>query len=644
MGVLSVAKFKSDSEFRTIVFTIISGIFLLFSWFKVLSGVLPFDAAWISIVISGYPILKGSAIGLFTRFDIKAGVLVSMALIAAVLIGEYFAAGEVAFIMMIGEVLENRTVRKAKENIKKLIQLAPQVARLRTDSGEMEVNIEDIKIGDLLLVKPGESIPVDGIIVSGLTSINQAIITGESMPVDRTIDDEVFVGTINQLGVIEVRTTKVGEDTSLSKLIRLIKDSENKKAPVVRLADKWATVIVPVALLLAIITFIVTKDITRAVTILVVFCPCALVLATPTAIIAGIGNASKKGILIKSGEALESVSKINAIIFDKTGTITHGKPDVAQIESFDEAYSKEEILRIAATAEKFSEHPLAKAIVDEAKERKIEMKDPDSFEVILGQGIMASVEAKTILVGNKRLIAEKGVVVSQIIDDAINSAEDNGNTVMIVVADNKPIGYVAVADQLKSESKEAISYLRKLDIKDILLVTGDNQNTANAIAHQVGIDQVYSEKLPVDKVKIVEDLMSKNKKVCMVGDGINDAPALALSNVGISMGAFGSDIAIETADIALMSDDISKLPELVLLAKKVMSTITINIIISMSINLVAVILAALGIMGPIAGALVHNAGSVLVVGNSSTLIKYRESKNEKVKLDAGAMPIAESAK
>jgi heavy metal translocating P-type ATPase len=444
------------------------------------------------------------------------------------------------------------------------------------------------------------------------------------MPVDKMTGDEVFVGTINQLGVIEIKTTKVGEDTSLSKLIRLVRQSEQKKAPIERLSDRWATIIVPVALLLSIITFLGTKDITRAVTILVVFCPCALVLATPTAVMAGIGNASKKGILIKSGEALEEVANISSIIFDKTGTITNGKPAVTEIVSFDEIHSKDDVLRVAAIAEKFSEHPLSKAITNKSKEKGLVIDDPDSFEVILGQGVIATVDSGSVLVGNKKLIEEQKIEIDEYMNNLISTSEDNGNTVMMVIQKDKPIGYIAVADQLKPESKAAVESLRKLGIGDLLLVTGDNKNTAYSIAAQVGIQQVFPEQLPEGKVKIVEDMIKEGKKVCMIGDGINDAPALAASNVGISMGALGSDIAIETADIALMSDDMSKLPELILLSRKVISKIKVNIFISMSINFGAIILAAFGLMGPVVGALVHNAGSVLVIANSSTLIKYRE--------------------
>jgi heavy metal translocating P-type ATPase len=614
--------FISSSENRTIILTIISAVFLLISWLGLLRDILPFDPALISIAISGTPILLEAAKGLITSFDLKANVLVSIALIASVAIGEYFAAGEIAVIMMIGEILEDRTVRKAQESVKKLIQLTPQVARIRTPDGEREVPISEVKVNDIILVKPGESIPVDGIIVKGHTSINQSIITGESMPVDKTSGDEVFVGTLNQLGAVEIKATKVGEDTSLAKLIRLVKESEDKKAPVVRITDRVATIIVPMAILASIVTYFITYDIIRVVTILVVFCPCALVLATPTAIMAGIGNASRKGILIKSGEALEKVGRIDTIAFDKTGTITNGKPELIEIIPLNSNNSEEEVLEWAAAAEKFSEHPIGKAVYAKAQKRSLDSVDPQEFKIELGQGIIAMVNNKNVLVGNQKLIKRNEIELTPEEMDIIHSHENQGKTVLMVVVENSVIGLLTVADRVKDNAPEAILQLKGM-VDEILLLTGDNKDTANSIASQVGIDEVYYEQLPDDKVHIIENQLNDNKKVAMVGDGINDAPALAISNVGVSMGALGADVAIETADIALMSDDISKIPELINLSNKVLGTINVNIVVPILINFVAILLAAFGIIGPVAGALIHNAGSVLVVANSSRLITYK---------------------
>lgn len=567
--------------------------------------------------------------GLVTKFDLKAGVLVSIAIISSVVIGQYFAAAEIAVIMMIGEILEDRTVRKSQESVQKLIQLTPQVARIRTEEGEMEIPAKQLKIGDIILVKPGESIPVDGVIIKGHTSIDQSIITGESMPVDKTVNDQVFVGTLNQMGAIEVEAAKVGEDTSLSKLIRLVKDAETKKAPVVRLTDRIATKIVPMAILASIITYLLTNDIIRVVTILVVFCPCALVLATTTATMAGIGNGSRKGILIKSGEALENMGKIDTIIFDKTGTITYGKPELVDIISFNQDYDEANLLLLAARAEKFSEHPLGKAIYNEAIIRAMRIDDPQNFVIEPGKGVKALIDGKNVHIGNQKMMGNFKLNETQ--SSLILNLENQGKTVLIVSFDNGVLGLITLADKIKDKSRETIQTIKEMGIKDILLLTGDNTITAISIAQQVGINNVHPEQLPDGKVEVIENQLKKNKIVCMVGDGINDAPALARSNVGVSMGALGADVAIETANIALMTDDISKIPALIDLSKKVLGTITLNIIVPILINTIAVILAAFGIIGPVVGALIHNLGSVLVVANSSRLINYKFNKNRELK-------------
>jgi Cu+-exporting ATPase len=627
---ISFDKFKTDSEYRSIVLTIISAIFLLISWSGILKNVIPFDVALVSVVISGTSILLEAVKGLITSFDLKANVLVSIALIASLLIGEYFAAAEIAVIMMIGEILEDRTVRKAQESVKKLLELTPPMARIKTPHGEKEIPVEDLAIGDILLVKPGESIPVDGIILKGHTSIDQAILTGESMPVDKKMGDEVYIGTLNQLGVIEVEATKVGEDTSLAKLIRLVRESEDKKAPVVRLTDRVATIIVPLAVAASLITYFLTQDIVRLVTILVVFCPCALVLATPTAIMAGIGNASRKGILIKSGEALETVGKVDILAFDKTGTITYGKPEVVEVISLHEEYTPEEILNISARAEKFSEHPIGQAVLAKAEnELLLSVDDPQKFRVELGQGVQAHINNQQVLVGNEKLMDNHQVHLNQEMDKLIKFQENRGKTVLLVALEQSIIGIITVADRIKRESREIVEELKEIGIKEVFLLTGDNQVTASSIAREIGVDRVYSQQLPEDKVQVIEELLQENRKVGMIGDGINDAPALARSNVGVAMGALGSDVAIETADVALMSDDISKIPELIHLSRKVRGTINVNIVVPILINFTAIVLAAFGIIGPVAGALIHNLGSVLVVGNSARLINYRRNKTSK---------------
>jgi len=618
-------RYLDRSDFIKLISTVVSGIFLVISWLGWLKEVLPFDPALVAIVLSGVPILYIAGEGIIKRFDITAGFLVSIALIAAAAIGEYFAAGEVAFIMMIGELLENWTVRKAKQGVEKLVRLAPAMARIRTENGECEIPVAVVRVGDVLLVKPGETIPVDGRIINGQTTIDQAIITGESLPVDKAVNDEVYVGTLNRMGTIEITATKVGEDTSLAKLVRLVKEAEAKKAPVVRVADRWATIIVPAALICSIVVYWLTRDITRAVTILVVFCPCALVLATPTAIMAGIGNASRKGILIKSGEALEKVGSIDLIAFDKTGTITCGKPEVTGVVSLTRDYPEEIVLQLAAGAESFSEHPLGRAIVMKARESSLSITDPDGFQLILGRGIIATVGSEQIMVGNLDLLRNNDVVCSDMLLQQISILQKDGKTVMLVAINGKTAGMIMVADRIKGSASEAIQELKTKYDLEVLLLTGDNWNTAAAIAGQAEIDRIYAGQLPEGKVAVIKEQMNQGKRVCMIGDGVNDAPALATAAVGIAMGVLGSDIAIEAADIALMSDDIKKIPELIGLAKKVLRTVTQNVWISMSINFGAIVLAAVGMMGPVVGALAHNLGSVLVVLHSAAILRYKAS-------------------
>lgn len=638
-------KLKTDKDFRTLILTVISGLTLIISFLGVLKDAVPFDMAWVAIILSGYPILKGAITGLIIRCDIRAGVLVSIALVAAVAIGEYFAAGEVAFIMMIGELLENMTVRKANKGLSKLICLVPQTANILENGIERQISISHVKVGDCLLVRPGETMPVDGTIIKGTTSVDQSVITGESMPVDKSEGEEVYVGTINRYGAVEIVASKIGEDSSLGKMIRLVKEAESKKAPIVRVADRWATIIVPIVLFLSMITYLGAthfssvfafigsihatsqlSPIVRAVTILVVFCPCALVLATPTAIMAAIGNATKQGVLIKSGEAVEKMSKVNVVVLDKTGTLTLGKPQVVQVASFNASIDQTAIISLAASGEKMSEHPLGKAVVEYAHVQSIDYLVAGDFHMTIGKGISAKLKDRNIFIGSPRYIQDNNIVLSNEHVEAIIEEESLGRTVLLLADEKEPLGFISVADKIKDNAAQSVEKMKRNGISEIILLTGDNETTANAIAKRAGITQVYSSQLPSDKVEVVRRQQENGKHVVMVGDGVNDAPALATASVGVAMGAMGTDIAVEAADIAIMSDDIGKLPGTINLCKKAMKTITINIIISMSINLVAVILAGLGLMGPVVGALVHNASSVLVVANSTLLLKYRYTK------------------
>ena len=612
-----IRKFREDEPFRTLCLTILSGIFLLASFLGWFRG-LPFDPAWVAIIISGVPIIFGAFKCLVT-----ADVLVAIALIAAVAIGEYFAAGEVAFIMQLGKVLEDVTAGRSHKNLQALIKLMPQKACIRTEDGEKVILASEVKTGDLLLVRPGEAIPVDGKIVRGSTSINQSIMTGESVPVDRTIGDVVYQGTLNQQGAIEVEATSVGDDSSLKKMIRLVQEAEQNKAPIVRIADKWARILVPVALGCALLIWLLTKDIYRAVTALVVFCPCSLILATPTAMMAAIGNATKKGILIKSGAAVEAAAKIDTLVMDKTGTMTYGKLQVEEIYLFDKNTDRSAFVDLIVSAEKFSGHPLGKAIVEYGQNRGILAKDPESFEMQTGKGVIATVDGHKIRIGEKTINRE----LYNINPDAItltNKLQKQGKTVLPVALDEKLIGIVAIADVLREETKSTIIGLKNAGISRIVMLTGDNQAVADSIGNAAGVTDILASQLPEGKVNSIKNLMNAGHLVGMVGDGVNDAPALAIASVGIVMGAIGSDVAIEAADIALMSDDISKLPFLVRICRKTKKRIVFNIIISMFINFGAIIFAGFGLLNPVTAALVHNFGSVFVVVNSAWLLAYKE--------------------
>ena len=604
---------------KEIALLAISGAALVVSIFDLLP--LPFDAAWVAIVLCGVPIVLEALIGLITAFDIKADVLVSLALIASVLIGEDFAAGEVAFIMQLGALLEDVTVARARAGIEKLVHLTPQTARLLLPDGENIVPAGQVRVGDRLRVLPGESIPVDGVITSGQTSINQAVMTGESLPVDKTVGDEVSSGTVNQYGAFEMRATKVGEDSSIQRMIRLVQSADAGKARIVGLADRWATWIVVIALTAAALTWLITDEIIRAVTILVVFCPCALVLATPTAIMAGIGNATRHGFLVREGDALERLAAVRKIAFDKTGTLTWGTPRVVTVASALAGLDRAGLYALAAGAEQLSEHPLGKAVVAGYREENSgEIAPAESFEMLPGRGVSAVVDGRRVLAGNPQLLADHGVAVSP--DAERQRLREEGATRIYVAADGVFAGYLALSDTLRAESAATIAALEAAGVRPVLL-TGDHERAADAIAARLGIREVRAGCRPEEKLEAIDGWQRDGMRVCMIGDGINDAPALKKADVGIAMGGVGSDIAVEAADIALVDDEVKELPHLMGLSRRMMTTIRINLTFSMGLNFLSIVLAMTGALNPVVGALVHNAGSVAVILNSALLIKWR---------------------
>ena len=601
---------------RDILFLVLSGIALLVSILKV---PLPFDSAWIAIVLCGIPIILEAVIGLVTEFDITADVLVSLALIASVLIGENFAAGEVAFIMQLGGLLEELTVARARAGIEKLVHLTPQTGRVLRNGGEEIIPAEQIQPGDRLRVLPGETIPVDGVILSGQTAVNQAVMTGESLPVDKGVGDAVSSGTVNQFGAFEMEAVRVGEDSSIQRMIRLVQSADAGKAKIVRLADRWAVWIVVTALTAAVLTWAVTGEIIRSVTILVVFCPCSLVLATPTAIMAAIGNATKHGFLVREGDALERLARVQRAAFDKTGTLTYGTPEVVAVTAAD-GFDGTRLLQETAALEKLSEHPLGKAVVKSAGDAVLpEVQD---FRMLPGQGVSGSIAGRKLLAGNEKLLKAEGISLSNSMKDRAAVYLAQGATLIYVAENGVLSGFIALADTLRPESPAVMDALKTLQVEPMLL-TGDHANAADAIAGRCHIERVQADCLPEDKLAALRASQSEGKLVLMLGDGINDAPALKAADVGIAMGGIGSDIAVDAADIALVNDKLEELPHLVALSHRMMRTIRINLSFSMALNFVAIVLAITGILNPVVGALVHNTGSVLVITSSALLLNWR---------------------
>lgn len=602
----------------------ISCIALIISIFHIVP--LPFDAAWAAIILCGIPIILEAVIGLVTEFDIKADVLVSIALIASIIIGEDFAAGEVAFIMQLGGLLEELTVAKARAGIEKLVHLTPRTARIIRNGEETVISAQQVQVGDCLRVLPGETVPVDGVILTGQTSINQAVMTGESLPVDKSAGDEVSSGTVNQFGSFDMKATKVGEDSSIQRMIRLVQSADAGKAKIVGLADRWATWVVVMALAAAIVTWLFTHEILRSVTILVVFCPCAMVLATPTAIMAAIGNATKHGFLVREGDALERLATVKKITFDKTGTLTYGTPEVVAVECFSSMVTPEQLYSYAASAEQRSEHPLGKAVVRSYKAAaKQEVVMSSEFQMVPGRGVKALVDGKDVLAGNLNMMQENGIFVSSQSQSIAENYLDSGCTVIYLAVEGQSAGLLALSDTLRPDAASMIGEIRQVAVTPVLL-TGDNENAARHIAHQLSITEIRYECLPEDKLNYIDACQKNKQQICMIGDGVNDAPSLKKAYVGIAMGGVGSDIAVDAADIALVNDDIKELPHLIRLAKRMMFTIKCNLTFSMSLNIVAVALAVLGVLNPVAGALVHNSGSVFVIINSAFLLKWRKRK------------------
>lgn len=595
--------------------TAVSGVCLALSLCALWMNLdLPVDPAWVSVVISGLPLLYLAVWRIIYNpgiSKISSALLITIAMFAALAIGDLFAAGEVAFIMAVGAILEDMTTKRARKGLRQLISLAPVQGRRIRDGREEMIRAEEIRPGDILRVLPGETIPADGRVASGETSVDQSVMTGESLPVDKGVGDEVFCGTLNCFGAIDLEVVREGEDSSLRQMIRLVQEAENRQAPMQRIADRCASWLVPAALLIALGAYIAAGNIVTAVTVLVVFCPCALVLATPTAIMAAIGQAAKHGVIIKSGEALENMGKVDVIAFDKTGTLTCGRLAVSDILPLDSSISEEKLLELAASAELKSEHPLAKAITSFAEEREMILTEPEVFRMMAGRGVYAELSGKKVLCGSERFLEEQGVAADRETRNFLERLRVQGKASLLVAEEGRCIGIIALSDVLRPEAEEMIRQLHDMRVRTVLL-TGDNRKTAAYFAEQAGITEARAELLPEEKVKSIRELQREHH-VCMIGDGVNDAPALKTADVSAAMGSMGSDIAVDAADIALMGDDLSRIPYLKRLSDATVKTIKASIGMSMTINFAAIILSVLGMLNPTTGALVHNAGSCFVV-------------------------------
>ena len=595
--------------------TAVSGVCLALSLCALWMNLdLPVDPAWVSVVISGLPLLYLAVWRIIYNPGIRkisSALLITIAMFAALAIGDLFAAGEVAFIMAVGAILEDMTTKRARKGLRQLISLAPVQGRRIRDGREEMIRAEEIRPGDILRVLPGETIPADGRVASGETSVDQSVMTGESLPVDKGVGDEVFCGTLNCFGAIDLEVVREGEDSSLWQMIRLVQEAENRQAPMQRIADRCASWLVPAALLIALGAYIAAGNIVTAVTVLVVFCPCALVLATPTAIMAAIGQAAKHGVIIKSGEALENMGRVDVIAFDKTGTLTCGRLVVSDILPLDSSISEEKLLEMAASAELKSEHPLAKAITSFAEEREMILTEPEVFRMMAGRGVYAELSGKKVLCGSERFLEEQGVAADRETRNFLERLRVQGKASLLVAEEGRCIGIIALSDVLRPEAEEMIRQLHDMRVRTVLL-TGDNRKTAAYFAEQAGIMEARAELLPEEKVKSIRELQREHH-VCMIGDGVNDAPALKTADVSAAMGSMGSDIAVDAADIALMGDDLSRIPYLKRLSDATVKTIKASIGMSMTINFAAIILSVLGMLNPTTGALVHNAGSCFVV-------------------------------
>ena len=573
-------------------------------------------------IIAGLPIMKNAFVAL--RYKILGiDALVSLAVIGAMFLQEYWEAAAVTFLFMLGDYLESKTLEKTRSSIKSLLDLAPDIARVIRNGVEVEISPAEVVEGDIVVVKPGEKIAVDGTIIEGNAYINQAAITGESIPVDKTEEETVFSGTIIESGYLKIKADRVGDDTTFARILEMVEEAQDKKARTQKFLEVFSRYYTPAIIILAALLFLFTKDLVLSLTLLVIACPGALVISTPVSIVAGIGNGAKHGVLVKGGEIMEKLGKIKVLAFDKTGTLTEGKPKVTNVKTFN--IDEEELLKITAIGESYSEHPLARAIINAYEERYGELREsPEEAEIITGQGLKVKIEGKKYLIGNRKLLAENSVNIREEEENYVKSEEAHGQTVVIVSDMEKVLGTISIADTVREDAKELIMNLKKQGIEKVVMLTGDNKRAASAISEELGIDEYYAELLPEEKVQALEKLQEKFGSTAMVGDGVNDAPALASADLGIAIGGAGTDVAMETADVVLMSNEIKRLSYAIGLSRATVRNMKQNIY--FAIIVAAALLA--GVLGKVvflsSGMLIHEISVLLVIVNAVRLLGYGE--------------------
>ncbi|MCP5515069.1 MAG: cation-translocating P-type ATPase [Spirochaetales bacterium] len=581
-------------------------------------------------LVAGIPIFR-KAISALRYKIVGIDALVSIAVIGAVIIGEYWEAAAVTFLFILGDYLESRTIEKTRSSIKALLDQAPVKTRVRRGDNEIELDPYDVIQGDTVIVRPGEKISVDGTITEGSGFIDQSAITGESLPVSRGINEKVFSGTIIESGYLIIKAEKVGEDTTFARILELVEEAQDKKAKTQKFLEKFSRFYTPGIILLSLALYLFTKDVVLALTLLVIACPGALVISAPVSIVTGIGNGSRNGIIIKGGEIMEKTGTIKVVAFDKTGTLTYGKPRVTDVHSF--GITEDEVLRIAAAGESYSEHPLAKAIIQKADQIPGIVKTiPENSEILTGKGLAFKFEGKTYLLGNRKLLSENSISFEQK-EKYIISEEEKGHTLVLLSDSEKIIGILTIADTVREEASKAVADLKSLGIRKIVMLTGDNERAASAISQELGLDNYYAELLPVDKVKVIKELQQKYGRTAMIGDGINDAPALAASDLGIAMGAAGSDAAIETADVVLMSSELNKLSYTLGLGRRTVGNMRQNIYFALFVAaflLAGVLIKSIDLS---IGMLVHEFSVLLVILNALRLTVHKPK--ERIQRKAG---------